>query len=301
MKRLIVIGGPTASGKTDLAIQLAKHYQTEIVSADSRQCYREMNIGVAKPSSEELASVKHHFINSHSIHEEVSAGKYEKYALDILTDLFKIHDVVICVGGTGLYIKALCEGIDEMPSIDEQIKQQVNNHYEKFGLSWLQEEVKKSDPLLFANIDQQNPHRLQRGLVFFQSTGQSITRYQQQITKSRPFDMLKFNIELDRPILYQRIEDRVDTMIQAGLEEEAQSLLPFQQLKNLKTVGYQEFFDFFNGQITRDEAILKIKQHTRNYAKRQITWFNHQSNFIEIQPHSSFENVIETITNVENK
>lgn len=301
MKRLIVIGGPTASGKTALAIQLAKHYQTEIISADSRQCYREMNIGVAKPSLEELAAVTHHFINSHSILEEVSAGVYEKYALDLLTNLFIHHDVVICVGGTGLYIKALCEGIDEMPSIDEQIKQEVSTQYEKFGLSWLQKEVKKLDPVLFANIDQQNPHRLQRGLVFFLSTGQSITKYQQQATKSRPFDILQFNVEIERQILYQRIEDRVDAMILAGLEEEARSLLPFQQLKNLKTVGYQEFFDFFNGQITRDEAIVKIKQHTRNYAKRQITWFHHQSNFIEIQPHSSFENVIETITNVENK
>ncbi len=301
MKLLIVIGGPTASGKTNLAIQLATHFQTEIVSADSRQCYRKMNIGVAKPSPEELALVKHHFINSHSIHDEVSAGKFEKYALDILSKVFEQHDIAICVGGTGLYIKALCEGIDEMPPINEIIRKQLLAEYEKYGLSWLQEEVKKFDPALFSSVDQQNPHRLLRGLTFIQSTGQSITEYQQQQIKVRPFQILQFNLNIERPVLYQRIEDRVDAMMVAGLEAEVKSLLPYQQLQNLKTVGYQELFNFFNGQTSKEEAVLKIKQHTRNYAKRQITWFNHQSNFIKIQPETAFKNVIETITNVKNK
>lgn len=292
-KTLIVIGGPTASGKTDLAIRLAQHFHTEILSADSRQCYRELNIGVAKPSEHELALVKHHFINSHSIHDEVSAGSFETYALECLASIFKQKDIAIAVGGTGLYLKALCEGIDPMPSTNPEIEKDIEKQVEEKGLVWLKNELQAKDPLSFSKIDTSNPRRVLRALIFFESVGQSITQYQMGIQKQRPFAIRKIAIDMNRQDLYGKINNRVDMMMQEGLLQEVENLIPYQHLKSLQTVGYTELFTHLNGKDTLDHAVEKIKQHSRNYAKRQLTWFRNQSDYTWIQA----ANPIETLLN----
>ncbi len=279
MKKLIVIAGPTASGKTDLAIQLAQHFKTEILSADSRQCYQELGVAVAKPSQEQLQSVKHHFINSHSIHDEVSAGEYERFGLAVLDEIFTKNDTAILVGGTGLYIKAICEGIDEMPAIDETIKKEVEVNYQKNGLSWLQNEVKNSDPDFYAIGETDNPMRLMRALTFKLSTQKSILAYRNSTIKKRPFEIEKYAIDIEKAPLYKNINDRVDLMIAQGLVAEAEFLFSKKHLKSLQTVGYTELFSYFEGHGDLAFAIDKIKQHTRNYAKRQITWFKNQGQY----------------------
>ena len=279
MKKLIVIGGPTACGKTDLAIQLALHFNTAILSADSRQCYRELSIGVAKPSKNQLLQVPHYFINSHSIAEQVNAGVYERYALDTLQILFKQHDVVICVGGTGLYIRALCQGVDDMPSVDEQIRQTLTEQYQQKGLLWLQNETQKADPDFYLTVDTANPNRLIRGLSFIQSTGQSILKFRTASIKQREFDIEAYYINPPRDVLYQRIHQRVDNMILEGLEKEVSSLQTYRHEKNLQTVGYQEWWPYFDQQQSRDQVVQMIKQHTRHYAKRQLTWFRNDPMF----------------------
>ena len=293
MKTLIVIGGPTASGKTNLAIDVANFFQTEILSVDSRQCFKEMNIGVAKPSEEQLNSIKHHFINSHSIFEKMSAGIYEQYATKKLNDIFSKKEIAVCVGGTGLYIKALCEGIDEMPDVNPEIEQEVNLNYEKYGLAYLQDEIKKQDNLFYQTGEIQNPHRLIRALVFKLSIGVSILEYRKNKIKKRDFDIDYFAIDIDRTKLYQHINLRVDFMIQEGLVAEAQSLYPYKHLKPLQTIGYQELFDFFENKISLQQSIDKIKQHTRNYAKRQSAWFRHQADFHFIEP--NYQNIIKKL------
>lgn len=262
-----------------MAIDLALRLNTEILSADSRQCYREMNIGVAKPSKEELAKVKHHFIDTHHIADEVSAGMYEKYALDTLEHIFAQHDAAVCVGGTGLYIKALCEGIDEMPPVDPLMKAEVEKMYETQGLLSLQQALQLEDAKFFSTAEQDNPMRLMRALSFVRSHGRSILDYRNQQTKPRDFQIRKFVIDMDRDILYHRINLRVDRMMQQGLLEEVKSLMPYRAYKSLNTVGYSELFHYLDGEWTLPYAVDKIKQHTRNYAKRQITWFKHQGDF----------------------
>ncbi|MBN8667560.1 MAG: tRNA (adenosine(37)-N6)-dimethylallyltransferase MiaA [Chitinophagales bacterium] len=270
---VILVAGPTAVGKTRKAIELALQYKTEIISADSRQCYREMNIGVARPTPEELAAVPHHFIASHSIHDNLNAAWYEKFALDKVNELFTRHTVVVMVGGTGLYIKAFMEGLDEIPETDPVIRASVIRDYEEKGLHWLQEEVKQNDPVFFAQGENQNPHRLMRALEVVRSTGKSILSFRKGEKAQRPFDIKMLVMDLPRPQLYERIDQRVDEMVNAGLEEEARGLYAFRHLSALQTVGYQEWFDYFDGNTSREEAIALIKQHTRNYAKRQGTWF----------------------------
>ncbi|MBL7771960.1 MAG: tRNA (adenosine(37)-N6)-dimethylallyltransferase MiaA [Chitinophagaceae bacterium] len=282
MHRLVVIGGPTASGKTALAIEWALKYNTEILSADSRQCYRELGIGVAKPSLEELHKVPHHFINSHSIHEEISAADYEEYGLHCLTTLFQQYETVVCVGGTGLYIKALCEGLDAMPSINKTIQLETEEQYHALGLNWLQAQLQQEDVAFFESGDRNNPARLLRALIFKRSTGKSILQYRTGQQKTRPFHIDYFLLEPDRNTLYERINKRVDVMIQQGLVDEARNLYPYRTLKNLQTVGYQELFAHFNGECSLEESIDKIKQHSRNYAKRQLTWFKNQGHFVKI-------------------
>lgn len=274
---VILIVGPTAVGKTAVTIKLAQQYHTEIISADSRQCYREMCIGVARPSVDELASVKHHFIASHSIHENVNAGVFEAYALGKASELFNDYSVLLMTGGTGLYVKAFCEGIDEMPQIDLAIREAINIDYEKKGLEWLQEEVKQKDPNFWGIAEQQNPQRLMRALAFLYGTGQSITTFRVGKEVERPFRILKIGLEMPRADLNQRINLRVDAMMQAGLLDEVQSLFPHKHLNALQTVGYQEIFDYLDGQISFDKAVELIKQHTRQYAKRQMTWFKKDS------------------------
>lgn len=270
---MILVAGPTAVGKTRKAIELALQYKTEIISADSRQCYREMNIGVARPNPEELAAVPHHFIASHSIHDNLNAAWYEKFALDKVNELFTRHTVVVMVGGTGLYIKAFMEGLDEIPETDPVIRASVIRNYEERGLHWLQEEVKQNDPVFFTQGENQNPHRLMRALEVVRSTGKSILSFRKGEKAQRPFDIKMLVMDLPRPQLYERIDQRVDEMVNAGLEEEARGLYAFRHLSALQTVGYQEWFDYFEGKTSREEAIALIKQHTRNYAKRQGTWF----------------------------
>ena len=273
----ILIVGPTAVGKTAAAIALAHTYQTEILSADSRQCYREMNIGVARPSTEELAAVPHHFIASHSIHEEVNAGMYETYALEKAAAIFKQHSTLILTGGTGLYIKAFCEGIDDMPEIDPSIRQELNHNYAIKGLAWLQQEVAARDPLFWQVAEQQNPHRLLRALEILEATGKSITEFRIGKKVERPFRTVKIGLEMERAELNDRINFRVEQMMRQGLFDEVKALYPFKHLNALQTVGYQELFDHLDGNISYNKAVELIQQHTRQYAKRQMTWFKKDS------------------------
>ncbi len=272
-KTCIVIVGPTAVGKTSLAIRFAQHFSTEIISCDSRQCYRELSIGVAKPSAEELALVKHHFISSHSIQDYVTAAAFEKYAVEKATEIFERQDVAVMVGGTGLYAKAFCEGIDDIPAIDNAIRQTINHAYQQNGLEWLQAEVKKNDPLYFARGEINNPHRLLRALEVKSSTGQSILHFQTQQKKPRDFRIIKIGLEIPRADLIERINHRVDIMMQEGLLTEVKTLLPYQHLNALQTVGYNELFSHLSGNITLQQASDAIKVSTRKYAKRQMTWF----------------------------
>lgn len=290
-KTVYIIAGPTAVGKTAIAIKLAKHLHTRIISADSRQCYKEMNIGTAKPSAEELAEVKHYFIDEFPVTEHITAADYETLALGYLDAIFKHSDTAVVCGGTGLYIKALTEGLDDMPAVDERIEADVNKHYEQEGIEWLQQAVLQADPLFYAQGETQNPARLLRALSFKRSTGKSITEFRTGIKKDRPFKVVKIALELPREVLYKRINHRVDVMMQQGLLEEVKALLPFKHLKNLQTVGYSELFDYLEGKCSLDQAVDKIKQHTRNYAKRQLTWFRKDKDFTWLQ--ASDEEVVE--------
>ena len=273
LKTVVVVCGPTAVGKTAFSIQLAKHYNTQILSADSRQCFKELNIGVAKPSVEELAKVHHYFINSHSVHEEVNAGVYEQYALHAVEEIFKQNNVAICVGGTGLYIKALCEGIDSIPQTTAEIRLQLTEAYQAKGLAWLQSEVQQKDLAFWKVAEQQNPHRLLRALEVLQTSGKSITTFKTGALVSRPFKIIKLGLELPRNILNERINKRVDQMMADGLLEEVKMLVPSKHLNALQTVGYRELFDHLEGLQTLPQAIDRIKINTRQYAKRQMTWF----------------------------
>lgn len=274
---VIFIVGPTAVGKTAVAVDVAQQFHTEIISADSRQCYREMNIGVARPSVEELSAVPHHFIASHSVHEEVNAGVYEQYALQKVNKLFQKFPVVIMTGGTGLYIRAFCEGIDTMPGIKPEIRRQLNETYAAKGLAWLQQELALRDLAFWEIAEQQNPHRLLRALEVIMGTGQSITDFRMGQKTERPFRIIKIGLEMDRSLLNQRINQRVDQMMADGLLEEATSLHSLKGKNALQTVGYQEIFDFLDGKTDLTKAVDLIKQHTRQYAKRQMTWFKKDS------------------------
>lgn len=294
-KTVIVIAGPTAVGKTAIAIQLARCFHTSIISADSRQCYKEMSIGTAKPPPEELRAVKHYFINEFSVTEHITAADYERFALDYLEEIFTENKIAVVCGGTGLYIKALCEGLDEMPEASKEIEATINKEYKEKGIEWLQKEVRKSDPLFFEQGENENPARLLRAHIFKLSTGESILNYRTGIDKTRDFRTLKIVLELPREALYERINLRVDIMMQQGLLEEVKVLYPYRHLKNLQTVGYTELFQYLEGHCTLDEAIDKIKQHTRNYAKRQMTWFRREKDAVHLTASDPdiLENVLE--------
>lgn len=271
-----IVVGPTAVGKTKYAIELAQNLKTEIISADARQCYQELNIGVARPSELELATVPHHFIASHSIQDTVNAGVFEQYALAKTETLLAQYGSVVMVGGTGLYIKAFVEGMDQIPTIDPAIRLQIQEDVSNKGMVWLQAQIQKMDPEYWAMADQgeqQNTQRLSRALEVMIGTGQSILRFQQQQKKTRPFNIQKIGLELPREQLYERINQRVLQMVETGLEEEVKSLLPQFHLNALQTVGYQEWLPYFKGEQSRDEVIQAIQQNTRHYAKRQMTWF----------------------------
>ena len=292
MKKLIVIGGPTASGKTSLAIEIAGHLRAEIISADSRQCYRELNIGVAKPDISQRTLIRHHFIDTHSVIEDVNAGIFERYALDILDEKFRQSEIMVCAGGTGMYIKALCEGIDEMPSMNSEITFQVNSNFKQLGLGWLQSTLKEIDPLFKDYPEMNNPARLMRALSFKLSTGESIMNYRKGMAKPRSFSVQYYAIDIDRDSLYQHINHRVEKMITDGLVDEAEQLLGLKSFKALQTVGYRELWPYFEGDQSLDLCIEKIKQHSRNYAKRQITWFKNQGGFKHMTPEKILAQVI---------
>lgn len=272
-KTVYIIAGPTAVGKTAVSIALAQRLGTDIISADSRQCYKGMTIGTAKPDATELAAVKHYFIDSHDVTENLTAADYETLALGYIDEVLSRHDAAVVCGGTGLYINALCHGLDEMPPTDAEVAKSVEEAYAANGIEWLQQAVAQEDPVFFATGEIHNPARMLRALSFVRTTGTSIIQYRTQSRKQRPFRMVKVALELPREVLYHRINQRVDVMMQQGLENEARALLLHRQLKNLQTVGYAELFEYFDGNCTLQEAVEKIKQHSRNYAKRQLTWF----------------------------
>ena len=293
-KTVIVIVGPTAVGKTSLAINLAKNYNTKIVSADSRQCFKEITIGVAKPTANELQEVQHFFINSHSIHETVNAGVYEKYALEKLETIFKEKDIAIVVGGTGLYVKALCDGLDSIPNIDKNIQEEIIKNYELNGIQWLQQQVQQHDDVFWKQGEQQNPQRLMRALAVKLSTNKSIISFQKNTISERTFNIIKIGLSIDKTILQQNIDARVDEMIKNGLLQEVEQLQEFKELNALQTVGYKEIFEYFEGKHSLQKAVELIKIHTRQYAKRQLTWFKRDESiewFSKVLP----EDIIETI------
>ncbi len=292
-KTCIVIVGPTAVGKTSVAVQTALHFKTEIISADSRQCFKELHIGVAKPSADELAQVTHHFISSHSIKDEMNTGIYEQYALDKAMDIFKEHDVAVVVGGTGLYVKTFCQGIDEVPVVDEKIRKKINAEFEWEGLEWLQKEVEKNDPLYYAQGEIKNSHRLLRALEVKLATGKSIIEFRTQQKKPRPFNIIKIGLEIPKDQLHKNINSRVDAMMKAGFLEEVKKLVTYKKLNALQTVGYRELFGHLIGDLSLEDAVEATKINTRQYAKRQMTWFKKDEEVIWCEP--DFEKVLERI------
>lgn len=283
-KQVIIVLGPTASGKTELAINLARHFNTEIISCDSRQCYKELNIGVARPSEQELAAVPHHFIATHSIEIELTAADFEKYALEKSAEIFQNKDTVIMAGGTGLYIRAFCEGLDAIPEVAPAIRAHIISEYGAKGIQWLQEELLAKDPLFASGGEMQNPQRMMRALEVLEATGHSIQYYQRSQKVQRPFSIRKIGIDLPREELNRRIDLRVDHMIETGLLEEVHSLQNFKHHNALRTVGYSELFAHLEGSVDLPTAISLIKIHTRQYAKRQMTWFRKDTSIRWISP-----------------
>ncbi|MGK0365841.1 MAG: tRNA dimethylallyltransferase [Saprospiraceae bacterium] len=275
-KTLLVIAGPTAIGKTTLAIQLAKHYNCEILSADSRQFFREMNIGTAKPDAEELAAAPHHFIDSLSIDDTYSVGDYERDALKKLEDVFSTNDIAVLVGGSGLYIKALCEGLDVFPDVPEVVKVQLEKELEESGLATLEAELKEKDPEYYMEVDRSNSRRILRALSVIRTTGKTFSSFRTRNISPRPFQCIYIALTSDREKLYERINLRVDKMLEAGLLEEVKELYPKRAFKSLQTVGYQEFFKHFDEELSLEEAVELVKRNSRRYAKRQMTWFRNQ-------------------------
>ncbi len=294
-KYLIVLAGPTASGKTEVAIKIAGYFQTEIISADSRQFYREMNIGTAKPSEEELAKAHHHFINSLSIHDNYTVGDFEKETQNLLIQHFKKHKIVVMAGGSGLFIKAVCEGLDKFPVVPQKIRNAINDLFKKEGIEALQKELKKLDPKYFQKVDQHNPMRLIRALEVCWASGKPFSSFMKGKKENRFYKILYINLELDREVLYDRINQRVDRMIETGLENEARELFPFKDLTPLQTVGYQELFDYFDQKITLEQAIELIKRNSRRYAKRQMTWLRRDAHWKAFSP-SQIQEILKYIT-----
>ncbi|HEY5826069.1 MAG TPA: tRNA (adenosine(37)-N6)-dimethylallyltransferase MiaA [Cyclobacteriaceae bacterium] len=289
-KKLIVIVGPTAVGKTEVAIQLAEYLRTEIVSADSRQIFKELTIGTAKPSLAELARVPHHFIGNKSIHEEYDAGQYGRDALELTHQLFHQYDQIVLCGGSGLYVKAVCEGFDDLPEVPDGTRERIIESYEQLGLEWLQTQLKEKDPDYFLIVDQKNPHRLIRALELIEATQQPIGALRKQKKIQHDFDIVKVGLELDREELYSRIDERMDKMIETGLFEEAKSFYSLKELNSLQTVGYREIFDYLDGLYDREEAVRLLKRNTRRYAKRQLTWFKKDLEVQWFQP-SNFDRI----------
>lgn len=292
---MLVIVGPTAVGKTELCLKLAKKFNSEIISCDSRQFYREMNLGTAKPSQEELDQVLHHLIDSHSIFEEYDVKQYESDVLAILDKLYQKSNMVLLTGGSGMYADIITQGMDSIPDISPKIREEVIRLYQQNGLEWLQNQVSTHDPIYFAQVDRQNPQRLMRALEVCLGTQQPYSNFRQKKKVERPFVSIKIGLDRDREELYQRIDDRMDQMIEKGLFEEAESLFPYRNLNALQTVGYTEIFDFMEGVYDRVEAIRLLKRNSRRYAKRQMTWFRKDPEIQWFHP-DQFNQIIDFIS-----
>jgi len=288
-KHLIVLNGPTGIGKTKTGIQIAKHFKTEIVSADSRQIYKEMTIGTAVPDFEELNAVKHHFIQTHSIHEVYNASRYENEALDVIDSVLKTNNLVLFVGGSMLYIDAVCRGIDIMPDADAEIRKMLKDKLEKEGLESLRFQLKKIDPNYYNSVDLKNPNRIIHALEISIQTGKPYSSFRSNPNKTRSFSIIKIGLNCDRKKLHNRINSRVDQMIDAGLENEAQNLYHLKHLNALNTVGYRELFAYFDGKTTLEKAIELIKRNSRRYARKQLTWFRSDNEINWFEPEQSNE------------
>ncbi len=277
-KYLVCIVGPTGIGKTALSLDIAKHFQTEIISADSRQFYKEMSIGTAVPHADELKAVVHHFIQHISIHDDYSVGFFERDAISKIDSLFKDHHVLVMVGGSGLFVKAICEGLDDLPKVDPKIRQQLNEIWKREGLDGHKAELAQLDPETYNSIDIDNPHRIIRALEITKGTGRPFSSFLTGQSTERPFNTVYIGIKAERELMYERINKRVDSMMEAGLLEEAKALFGYRHLKALNTVGYKELFKYFQGDDDLDHAVSEIKKNSRRYAKRQMTWFKKQGN-----------------------
>lgn len=291
-KRLIVIVGPTGSGKTDLSITVAERFGAPIISTDSRQFYRGIPIGTAQPDAEQLNRVEHHFIASHDLNQDFNCGAYETAALQCLEQLFKRHDTVVAVGGSGLYVKALCEGMDDMPEANAELREELATRLQAEGLEALCEQLQRLDPDFYEKVDLKNPARVLRALEVCISTGKPYSALRTGEKRERDFEIIKIGVDMPRDVLYERIDRRVDIMIEQGLEQEARSVAHLRHLNSLQTVGYREMFDYFDGNISREEAIELIKRNSRRYAKRQLTWFRRDSQIEWFNP-SETEKIIE--------
>jgi len=289
VKYIISIVGPTAIGKTDLAIKLANYFGTEIISADSRQFYSEISIGTAKPNAEELSSAKHHFIGNLSIHQNYSAGDFERDALKLLDEIYSQNKLAVMVGGSGLYLKAVWEGLHELPTVDNELRNSVIELYETGGLSALQEKLKTLDSARFLNIDTNNPQRLMRAIEIAMTSDENFAGITQNAKVDRPFKNIKIGLKCEREKLYSIINSRVDKMMELGLFDECKKVFELRKLNSLQTVGYKEIFDHLEGNITLEKAVELIKQHTRNFAKRQLTWFNKDTEIKWFEPHNEDE------------
>lgn len=292
MHKLLVIIGPTGVGKTELTLRLAESLGSEIVNADSRQIYKEIPIGTAAPTKEEQARVRHWFVGTKSVTENYSAGDYERDCLEVLE---KLGDRAILSGGSMLYIDAVCNGLDDIPKVDEALRSQVRKDYEQKGLEWLQSEVQRLDPAYWAAVDRQNPQRLIHCVELSMGTGRPYSSYRKRDVKARNFEVVKVALERPREELYERINNRVDKMIADGLEEEAHAVYPLRQFNSLQTVGYREMFLYFDGEISREEAIRLIKQNSRHYAKRQMTWFGADKTIHWLDAKMDYEKQMDTI------
>ena len=294
-KTLIYITGATGIGKTKVSVLLANKLNSEIISSDSRQFYKEMTIGTSVPSVNELKTVKHHFIQHMSVVEDYSIGNYEKDCIKIINEKFKIYDLLIMTGGSGMYADSVLYGLDKFPNINKKIRNNLFSLFRKKGIGYLQKKLKEKDPIYYRKIDLNNHQRIIRALEVCVFTGKPYSSFLEKRKTERIFNTKILIIEEDRDKLYKKINKRVDIMIKNGLEKEVKSLIKNQERNSLQTVGYKEFFNFFNGNITRDEAINKIKKNTRNYAKRQITWNKKYKNAIKISPNSSLDTILKLI------
>ncbi len=300
MKTLVVLTGPTGVGKTELSLRIAEALGSPILSCDSRQVFREMSIGTAAPTPDQLKRVNHHFIATKSIHEPYSAAKFEMEALSVLEQLFISHETVLMTGGSMMYIDAVCKGIDDMPDVDPLIRKELNELFHEKGLEPILEELQRLDPVYYDQVDRKNPKRVIHGLEMCRMTGLSYSSFRKDTAKKRPFRILKICLNRERQVLYERIDARVDEMLLQGLEKEARSLYPYRSLNALNTVGYKELFDYFDGRVSLEQAVINLKFNTHKYARKQLIWFRRDTDYhwFSMQENDIIEKIIFLIKNL---